>query len=143
MNGIQEVSGSIPLISTKRKALKPLYINGFRLFLIFENLLQNESVNKKCQQIQKNFVVSSFFFALSTIYYLLYYQLYYIIYYWVQFLHYPLQLSFLGVCRGQFSEMLFIQKCPVRGLKSFRHEIILPYFFRGVVGQKIAKNATF
>lgn len=39
--------------------------------------------------------------------------------------------------------MLFIQKCPVRGLKSFRHEIILPYFFRGIVGQKIAKNATF
>ena len=52
-------------------------------------------------------------------------------------------LSFLGVCKGQFSEMLFIQKCPVRGLKSFRHEIILPYFFGGVVGQKIAKNATF
>ena len=67
MNGIQEVSGSIPLISTKRKALKPLYINGFRLFLIFESFLQNESVNKKCQQIQKIFVVCSFFFALSTI----------------------------------------------------------------------------
>ena len=55
LNGIQEVSGSIPLISTKRKALKPLYINGFRLFLIFESFLQNESVNKKCQQIQKKF----------------------------------------------------------------------------------------
>ena len=55
----------------------------------------------------------------------------------------PFLLSFLGVCKGQFSEMLFIQKCPVRGLKSFRHEIILPYFFRGIVGQKIAKNATF
>ena len=33
LNGIQEVSGSIPLISTKRKALKSLYINGFKAFL--------------------------------------------------------------------------------------------------------------
>ena len=33
LHGIQEVSGSIPLISTKRKALKSLYINGFKAFL--------------------------------------------------------------------------------------------------------------
>ena len=59
--------GSNPVTPTIQKALKPLYINGFRLFLIFESFLQNESVNKKCQQIQKNFVVCSFFFALSTI----------------------------------------------------------------------------
>ena len=32
LNGIQEVSGSIPLISTKRKALK---LNGFGAFLFF------------------------------------------------------------------------------------------------------------
>ena len=32
--GIQEVSGSIPLISTKQKALKPLYINGFKAFFV-------------------------------------------------------------------------------------------------------------
>ena len=63
----QKVRGSNPLQRAKKKALKPLYINGFRLFLIFESFLQNESVNKKCQQIQKNFVVCSFFFALSTI----------------------------------------------------------------------------
>ena len=31
LNGIQEVSGSIPLISTKRKALK---LNGFGAFLL-------------------------------------------------------------------------------------------------------------
>ena len=30
LNGIQEVSGSIPLISTKRKALK---LNGFGAYL--------------------------------------------------------------------------------------------------------------
>ena len=34
LNGIQEVSGSIPLISTKRKALKPLYVNGFKAFFV-------------------------------------------------------------------------------------------------------------
>ena len=32
LNGIQEVSGSIPLISTKRKALK---LNGFGAFDFF------------------------------------------------------------------------------------------------------------
>ena len=32
LNGIQEVSGSIPLISTKRKALK---LNGFGAFKFF------------------------------------------------------------------------------------------------------------
>ena len=89
LHGIQEVSGSIPLISTKRKALKPLYINGFGLFLISENLLQNESVNKKCQQIQKNFVVCSFF------------------------------ALFFGRLQGAIFRNAFYSKMPCKGLEKF------------------------
>ena len=35
LNGIQEVSGSIPLISTKVKALKPLIYKGFKAFCFY------------------------------------------------------------------------------------------------------------
>ena len=58
LHGIQEVSGSIPLISTKRKALKPLYINGFKAFLfVFVRLFyflircQNSGFNHGWEQI--------------------------------------------------------------------------------------------
>ena len=40
LNGIQEVSGSIPLISTTIKSSKPLGSGGFYFFQIFGKLLQ-------------------------------------------------------------------------------------------------------
>jgi hypothetical protein len=41
LNGIQEVSGSIPLISTKEKALKPLILHGFGAFSAFPAKCKN------------------------------------------------------------------------------------------------------
>jgi len=42
LNGIQEVSGSIPLISTIGKSQKALKLNGFRAFCFFDlNLWRN------------------------------------------------------------------------------------------------------
>ena len=35
VNGIQEVSGSIPLISTNKETRKPLKTNGLRDFFVF------------------------------------------------------------------------------------------------------------
>ena len=132
--------------STKRKCQQKVSTNSkkFRCVLLFLCSLDNIIINR---WIVNRWIVNRWIFVIRLNVYPLYVWTYTRITFErippVKFFYYPLQPSSLGVCKGQFSEMLFIQKCPVRGLKSFRHEIILPYFFRGIVGQKIAKNATF
>ena len=61
MNGIQEVSGSIPLISTTKKSCN---LNGYRAFSFSEF----RAGNQKCQQkVSTNFVTALFFYSVAAL----------------------------------------------------------------------------